>query len=81
MVLQDEELEPDVRVERELAVVGDHLAAHAPGDLALELVRHGLLKGQAHVRTLSLWPFWTSVCSTFVIVSSSTHTTMRSSRM
>ena len=51
-VSEHEELEPVVGVERELAVVGDHLAAHVVPHALLELVRHRLLEREPHVAHL-----------------------------
>ena len=54
LVLEHEQLEADVRVDQQLAVVREHLAAERPLDHSLELVLHRLLEGEPYAAYLIL---------------------------
>ena len=81
LVAEHEELEPEVGLERELAVVGEHLAARVSRTVCLNSCAMASWNVSRTSRTLSPFPLSTSVFSTRVIVSSSTQTRMRSSSM
>ena len=73
-LIQDEQLGCDIRLD--VAGVKNAATFGESGFLPRhQVVLHGLLEGDAFLRTASPWPPATMLCSALVIVCSSTHST------